>query len=1670
MNLLHVILALCIPYVRAESPPRYRYEHVVIPTAPNDVAVAARGATARTDGAPGRYHPLPMIDGDTWDVNGHVYTAWNSGGSKTPHWAEITFGRLEKIGSVAIHWPLVNKVYRSSSRYALSAWVDGKWKKLAAHSTTQDVSKTVHRFPALTTQRIRIDQPAGGGHSSSPDVLWISEVEATAVGEIQPPELPPTLLKAPVRFTRNPEKTVGSRYLKTECAGFISGMKAVVLFSSKSGISRKFRIYLTYTGKRDSSVQTNAGPIPPNGRFRSVINLPEFDGRLKEIHAGWMDKSEQSEDITIEEIRIVSEAELPRPWAIRDKTLPWRWPLPNRTGVSVDTSIVVYFSDQIWKDSLTDDHLKLIGPEGGIPCKVRYEPWMRKVVLQPNELLKPNATYFVGMGYGFRDLRGNRIHNRPGEWDGYFFSTGQKVQPSASQIELLGSGGIEVVEWPVDLRVGWPGRVVINVPAGTGKIEVQPSSHLKLVDRTPFDANRTQRKFYFVAKAASADKDSAAVKFQTADGANASIRFPTLSLEDELSTRKVGTLDLPRRWPMTAPVKNYKTRSINYPGKKIEAIRKTWIEAGKPDADQAFPSNEKLYQLVPHTWMQRNTHVNDQLGCPVHGNEVHKFRGQGTWKRDLLNRPFQIQCRIGGEWYPSNRIAENDFTSGDFPDDGFGCWIDGRCYHFIGYYNHWTFSGLTNWYGWTASGANHYKRTGEQIGARKSMILLYRLAEEYAHLAAKPADRMNANRGTVHRHDTPTRRSHLRQVTSVSELRILGMLRDNIWTCSSFQAVCEIYDAIFEGLKDEDRELIEFLRSKNPAIRTMSDIRRFFEDNFIRVGVQMFFDRSVVGNEGAYQEALMKAALLSDIPEADQIVEWVFSGPGHFRYKLANAFFKDGAAFESVSYNSGHVAKLYSVYDTLERMNAGRAEGSDTAAAKRLQQKYAEVFRFPIEMCMLDGAVPPSIGDAGMPQDNEILAPRPGAKMGGRRQLYLGLFRSVRDLLFAQVIFGNGDPKDKDRNRQRLLFEEPELNEAVDTAIAKHGPLPIFTSRLFDGYGLGILRAGEGADKRAIWMSWSTLRGHPHADKLQIGYAGKQRNVMRCQGYPRLMQHFSRGAWVYNPFTHYKAHIWPDRNTGGGPILPRHFIGSGDIQLVEARSEGKNSLNGRTAILINVSAADSYVLDLVRLAGGQRHYLAVPGLSMHQKVTTSGLAFTRQKGGTVAGKDIGHWDVKNARQHFQSDYMQGLTAYYNVAWSPVTQPWWVDWQAQNSDPAAIHLRYHQLPQPRTRVALADGEPFKKKENDVKLRACFTVRQGEDNLVSQFAGLFEYYEGKPFIDSIALLKMGTDQKSVFKPTGVRIKSGDQEDIVLASGLQLPRESSRPEVRRIQNPQGEFKLTGEYGIVSNRGGKLQAALLVNGTELKVGGFSLLQKRAIHAARIVGVDYPSRRVTISPIPAVPKALVGEYIVINSQHRQAMLRVEDVAMDADDKCTLKLDADPLIGEGVAERFDDHQIITPQKFFLAGNRYYKGAVLTNESGRTRLRLSKVTKAGIVFIDPAHGEATSEFLEERFKDGPDKGALRNIYIYDYGIGDTVTIHLPVRIRRTQKDRLTLEAHQSVTISLTSNAERRPRISYRERGENDWSAASFSEADKALMFQIPLDATSSGTKELKISDR
>ena len=85
-------------------------------------------------------------------------------------------------------------------------------------------------------------------------------------------------------------------------------------------------------------------------------------------------------------------------------------------------------------------------------------------------------------------------------------------------------------------------------------------------------------------------------------------------------------------------------------------------------------SDDWLYDLPPPADIFRGFHPSFD-GCPIHGMEVMRAPG-GPWKLDVFNRPWKIQCAIGGEDYPSNDFLEyyktkdKSLLTGDFADDG----------------------------------------------------------------------------------------------------------------------------------------------------------------------------------------------------------------------------------------------------------------------------------------------------------------------------------------------------------------------------------------------------------------------------------------------------------------------------------------------------------------------------------------------------------------------------------------------------------------------------------------------------------------------------------------------------------------------------------------------------------------------------------------------------------------------------------------------------------------------------------------------------------------------------------------------------------------------------------------------------------------------------------------
>jgi len=101
-----------------------------------------------------------------------------------------------------------------------------------------------------------------------------------------------------------------------------------------------------------------------------------------------------------------------------------------------------------------------------------------------------------------------------------------------------------------------------------------------------------------------------------------------------------------------------------------------------------------------------------------------------------------------------------------------------------------------------------------------------------------------------------------------------------------------------------------FLKTVHPEFQAAADARHYVENELIRAGAQATIDRVILGNHGAAELAMARAALVLDDysdshPNSKDILQWVYyTAPGQVRYMAANLLLKDGGTSESPSYSS----------------------------------------------------------------------------------------------------------------------------------------------------------------------------------------------------------------------------------------------------------------------------------------------------------------------------------------------------------------------------------------------------------------------------------------------------------------------------------------------------------------------------------------------------------------------------------------------------------------------------------------------------------------------------------------------------------------------------------------------------------------------------------------------
>ena len=1106
-------------------------------------------------------------------------------------------------------------------------------------------------------------------------------------------------------------------------------------------------------------------------------------------------------------------------------------------------------------------------------------------------------------------------------------------------------------------------------------------------------------------------------------------------------------------------IERYQWAKDTVKGLKDDVIRSSWCEVGKT-ADQLLDvPDEQLWELMPDTRIHREYYVNQHKGCPVHGLEIKKFSVFHPWKIDPFNKPFKIQCPVGGEWYPSNDFAAGDLTSGDFPDDGTGFTPpnpplanggiggvkDGDTYYFIGEYIHAVY--LNGVRPALDRLSQLYLFTGDKRYAHKAAVILMRLAEQFPNSTDK--------KDRCYKYPYAVRS---------------GLITDYIWSCSDVAGIAAAYDRIYDALDDPDT--VAFVSSKIPGIKTGADIRCYVEENIVRVGAKALRDTVIVGNFGMHQNSAATLALVMDDvkgtnkPDSLEMIDWLYyKCTGPLRTFARNSLFKDGGGAESIGYNTSKLAML----PTMEKVEQLRKLHPQEIDAARYPVMWDEpklkamVGSYFMDLITLDRYYP-GVGDC-TPEPMH-----PTDRDRGLRSLLSGygetVYRQYGDERAATTLMDSNG-----KISHASVLRKP-IDDEIRRAVKKLGTFLPRRTQAFDGYRLAIARSGSNEDQRALWVFYGAHPAHNHRDPMNLGFQALGKALLPDLGYPKSWDFAA--TWETHIATHNTVMI--DRKN---PTI--HDFGrlislqSADgIEMIDSQEdpyrtdelafgEGGDRLYRRTSLMIDLSPQDCYMADIFRVRGGTEHWQSWHGPAVPP--VYEGPALVQQSKGTLAGEDV-EYNTKRPGPDGKPllDYQAMFT---NVRRGPVTALWSLDYDCAGE--RKVHVRVTGLPEPGTELVLADGRA-PSQPDDYTVTYSLACRKDDAPLTSEYLTVIEPYSGTRVVDRIERLEPQGKAVEGYRPAGIRVATRETQDTILSTGI--PDGSAKL---------GNMALMGDVGLVRQEGERIERLFLSSGTLLIAGDTSISLARAENASQIIALDRVANEITVDMTIGDPKALIGRRIRIEGMQRGDAYEVVGAKVAADGEVRLTLGTTSLLAEGVAVGFADGVIRNKTMLDFAAlsqgdgvwhSSYslYRGAVIENESGDAYLRVRGAFGSRApedvrydVILDKTNNRSADD-LKSVFADADGDGRA-TFHLYEYGIGDWAVVPGLATLYATGDGTYSLEATDDVTISLPCPTG--SRLSIRKASDTEWAEVGRS-SDGVVYAAIPLSGFG-GSAEIRVEN-
>jgi hypothetical protein len=1173
---------------------------------------------------------------------------------------------------------------------------------------------------------------------------------------------------------------------------------------------------------------------------------------------------------------------------------------------------------------------------------------------------------------------------------------------------MSASETIKVTYSPERIELGRVFRVVLHVPRGQTPVNQSLPAGVEVVDRT--DPGKAGETIFFLR--ASRVNRGAVCRFDgKSDGVE--ITLDCLDREGILERREQGEIRLPRRWPLWEDVDELKSgRSIwrkNDLERALDWGSKHPEDQVRKDAEAwASKSDETLWNSIAKPEIPRWHFGNLNVGCPIHGDSIFKYSGYYPWETDVEGMPYKVQCPVGGEWYPSNNIEEDDYTSGDYPDDGYGCVHGDTKWAFVGVYQNargYHFNrGIK-----TLSDA--YVRTGDERLLHKIRVMLLKMADEWAYLSGVVEERFRFGGDDLHYQVDPPPRWPI-HARSVADLNRSGLINYCISLAGDFVTYATAYDLAWEGL-DEDAEFIKMAGTRL-GLQSGEETRRYIEDHVFRVGAQAAMDGGAHSNLPHPQMGLTALTLAMNYKAGVNLADWLWNGGGQMRYWIPNFFFRDGSAYESTGgYNGMHVDATPPIAKGLSRLQELRPEEYKASGISTFEAdpKSKMLYAHLAELVCI-GRMYPQIGDGGgRPQEGN---PPLGNmySMSNNVQTSEYAFETYGDAIFARSLWLGEEYEPGPESAVSL--------DDVASLIRAEGEENDFPSQVFDGYGIAVLRSGSGDQARALWLRYGHARGHRQDDMLDIGLFAHQRNFMSQLGYPYTWS--THALWDANWLTHYRLKVQgisPDTWYRGAlhsvSLSPNYQAARADGEAFRDLGKGETRYAvdpdqpySRGIALIDVNDQDFYALDIHRARGGDQHWWSFRG--PHGDVSTEGLQnVVSWEKGTPAGEHIGYGETD--KLDTDDPNLLSLAYLYNCERGEVVGPWGASWTLSGDSGLALHMR--QLAQDGE-VIMGDGKPPISSMDDppYKFRWAIAHRTGNAPLDSRFVTLIEATEsGRRIVKNIESLP-------VVQTTDVLalgIETETTQDMVVncqASGTVTPVSE-------------DWTFTGETGFARRTDDGTQQVTLTGGGSFCFPDLGILSTTNTFTARVIGGDFSARQVLLEAATLPIDALVGQHVRFDSPNRSSTYRVTEVT-ESDEGVCLTLDIDIRIGEGTADAFENGRIISHTHFPLAGFRYYHGANLTTDSGEVII-LDHIEPDAVANIEsglrplskiiPSHPESnTSGKLEAAFGEG------KSFRIYDLAVGHTATFTVTSFIRKTGSGKFEARIGSDTTIVIGNKLE------------------------------------------------